>query len=219
MRKLVMSTLLAATAMLALPAQAATTIQATPTGALIGGFGINGASTTYGQTFTAPITGTLTNFTLWLSGGVGALFGGVGSWNGGNSYAEGNGSPTNLYQSADVASTAAGAYSFSPNVHVVAGQNYVAYLSVFGVAGANAYTTMPLATPGAGVNYFVWNNDDDPRGDASWNYFFDAGAAQFSATFAAGGVPEPATWAMLILGFGMVGGALRARRKAVAAFA
>ena len=219
MRKLLMTSLLAASALLALPASAATTISSTPNGSNIGTFGAGGGSTTYGQTFTAPITGTLTNFTLWLNGGVGALFGGVGSWNGGSSYADGHGSPTSLYQSATVSSTAAGAYSFSPNVHVVAGQNYVAYLSVFGVAGANSSTTMPLATPGAGVNYFVWNNVDDPRGDASWNYFSNFGSAQFSASFTAGGVPEPATWAMLIIGFGMVGGALRTRRKAAVAFA
>lgn len=39
-----------------------------------------------------------------------------------------------------------------------------------------------------------------------------------TANFTAPGVPEPSTWAMLILGFGMVGGAIR-RRKPVAAVA
>lgn len=33
----------------------------------------------------------------------------------------------------------------------------------------------------------------------------------------AGGVPEPATWAMLVMGFGLAGGAMRRRRTAVAA--
>lgn len=31
-------------------------------------------------------------------------------------------------------------------------------------------------------------------------------------TLASGGVPEPATWALMLIGFGMVGGAMRARR-------
>jgi hypothetical protein len=37
-----------------------------------------------------------------------------------------------------------------------------------------------------------------------------------SATPGNGGVPEPATWAMLIAGFGLVGGAMRARRTTTA---
>lgn len=37
--------------------------------------------------------------------------------------------------------------------------------------------------------------------------------------FLAAVVPEPATWAMLILGFGFVGGAMRARQRASIAFA
>jgi hypothetical protein len=34
-----------------------------------------------------------------------------------------------------------------------------------------------------------------------------------SFTLSIGGVPEPATWAMMILGFGVVGGAMRVRRR------
>jgi hypothetical protein len=45
------------------------------------------------------------------------------------------------------------------------------------------------------------------------------GIADFApdaATFRGGTVPEPATWAMLITGFGLVGGAMRRRRPATA---
>ena len=35
-----------------------------------------------------------------------------------------------------------------------------------------------------------------------------------SLSFSAGGVPQPSVWAFLILGFGGVGGSLRARRRA-----
>lgn len=45
--------------------------------------------------------------------------------------------------------------------------------------------------------------------------FATPGSANVSATFRliSNAVPEPSTWAMLILGFGMVGGALRSRRQ------
>lgn len=39
----------------------------------------------------------------------------------------------------------------------------------------------------------------------------------FGSAIAGGGVPEPASWAMLIVGFGLVGAATRYRRVAVAA--
>lgn len=38
-------------------------------------------------------------------------------------------------------------------------------------------------------------------------------ATSFSATTLAGGVPEPATWALMILGFGAVGYSMRSRRR------
>lgn len=38
---------------------------------------------------------------------------------------------------------------------------------------------------------------------------------QFSFTAASGAIPEPATWALFILGFGAIGGALRRRSSAV----
>ncbi|MBS0479011.1 MAG: PEP-CTERM sorting domain-containing protein [Proteobacteria bacterium] len=40
-----------------------------------------------------------------------------------------------------------------------------------------------------------------------------------TAINATGGVPEPATWAMMLVGFGAVGGALRSRRKATPRYA
>ncbi len=187
-----------------------------PTGSDIGPFG-SPDTQTYGQVFTAPITGTLTSFTLSLNGGVGALFGGVGTWNGGATWTTGFGSPTNLYKSGNVLSSAASSYTFTPNISVTAGSRYVAYISVFGVPGVNTTTRMPLGTNvDPNLNYFVWNNTSDPRGNAQWNYFFDAGDASFTASFA---VPEPATWAMLILGFGVIGGAMRRRQRVSVRFA
>ena len=52
------------------------------------------------------------------------------------------------------------------------------------------------------------------------------GRGRLATTFAgsldiapAGAVPEPASWAMMIGGFGMIGGVLRSRRKAIVRFA
>lgn len=41
-----------------------------------------------------------------------------------------------------------------------------------------------------------------------------SGAATFQAEIGAGAVPEPATWGMMILGFAVLGSALRGRRRA-----
>lgn len=40
-----------------------------------------------------------------------------------------------------------------------------------------------------------------------------AGNGSYAGTLAFAGVPEPATWGMLILGFGAIGGAMRRRRN------
>lgn len=51
-----------------------------------------------------------------------------------------------------------------------------------------------------------------------WNLRYDVSSGNFNLTSAQifqnyGGVPEAATWAMMLAGFGMIGGTLRARRK------
>jgi hypothetical protein len=167
-------------------------------------------SQTYGEVFTAPITGKLTLFSLWLEGGVGSLEGAVGTWNGGASYALGWGSPIALYVSAPVASTGTQQFTFSPNINVVAGQQYVAFLSVFGDAGAGGTTAMPLSSSSVtGIDYFVWNNSTTPYGNPSWNYFFDAGNAEFQANFTA--TPEPG--AVLLTVTMLLGVALLARKR------
>jgi PEP-CTERM motif len=202
-------------------ASASITISNGTSGSSISAFGYVD-SQTYGEVFTAPITETLTSFTLSLDGGVGNLYGGVGTWNGGPTFVLGAGSATNLYQSSDIPSTGAQSFTFAPDVGVTAGAQYVAYLSVYGDSGANATTSMPYF-PGtdnsvAGINYFVWQNSSSgqagPRGNPSWDYFADFGPAQFSATFSA--VPEPSTWAMMLVGFVGLGFAgYRTSRKTV----
>ena len=66
------------------------------------------------------------------------------------------------------------------------------------IAGANNFA-FAYTTPG------VSNGGSQGLGDEGFN---------ITNVVLTGAVPEPATWAMLILGFGVVGGAVRTRRRA-----
>jgi hypothetical protein len=192
-----------------------TVISNTPNGFSWGNFGTPN-TTTYGEVFTAPISGELTSFTLYLNGRIGNLIGGVGVWNGA-------GVSSVLYTSAPTASGTSN--TFAPNVAVVAGQEYVAFLSVDGVSGAAGLTTMPTGTVVSGLDSFVYNNTTGGSTYASsaWNgvgpwgdpRFVDA---EFSATFASA-VPEPSTWAMMILCFLGLGYMAHRRKNSTVRFA
>lgn len=65
----------------------------------------------------------------------------------------------------------------------------------------------------AGAHYFIASS-----GSADGNFnslWWDVSAV--TADSGNGGVPEPAAWAMMLAGFGLVGGAMRRRQKPVAA--
>ena len=186
-----------------------------PASGAINPFGAGGTPT-YGEVFTAPVSGTLTSFSLWLAAGVGSVEGAVGTWNGGSGFATGGGSPTTLYVSGPQASSGAQKFTFTPNLAVVAGQNYVAFLSTFGDAAADptAGVDMPLSTNFiSGVDYFVFNNGGSPYGNASWDYFTGFGNVQFAATFVSSPAPEPAAWTLMLAGFGGLGVVLRGSRR------
>jgi hypothetical protein len=73
------------------------------------------------------------------------------------------------------------------------------------LAHAATYSaSFTLANP-TNVSFFIY---DDFVSD-------NAGGVSLSLAQTTGAVPEPATWAMMILGFGVVGGALRRRRQTV----
>jgi len=59
----------------------------------------------------------------------------------------------------------------------------------------------------------------DPGSPNSWRYFYGGNETLSFTTAASGAVPEPASWALILGGFGLVGGAMRSRRaKAAVSF-
>jgi len=100
-------------------------------------------------------------------------------------------------------------------------------------AGTNAVfdsVTGKLITPGTIGNRLFSNSDGSVTGSPTGGWWFSVdtgGSGSCSNTCAVAGrdayrlpgVPEPATWAMMILGMGGAGAVLRRRRKAMVAFA
>ena len=75
--------------------------------------------------------------------------------------------------------------------------------------GGDVFKPFTLNQPvGGGMQV---NNDDGHMGRyANFNLAFGSQANTFSLTYA---VPEPASWAMMIAGFGMIGAAQRRRAR------
>ena len=187
------------------------------------GTGTGGQQTQYiGQTFTSPIAGQLTDFQFTLnSSTVTSLYGAVYEWTG-------SGLGTMLWQSPTVSGIGSqadggGVFDFSPTgVNLLQGHTYVAFLSTFGIAGNSGQ-----ATVGACFNAGCTTSDPNlgnlvyanvfPDGTTTWSNAFGIYDATFSATVSA--VPEPSTWAMMILGFFGVGFLAYRRRNGTAAVA
>ena len=81
-------------------------------------------------------------------------------------------------------------------------------LATFGNSGACTHYPSSfcafVSDYATGTPYFV---EQSPAGGGGW----------VAATITAGAVPEPATWALLITGFGLTGYAMRRRTAALAA--
>lgn len=172
-------------------------------------------TTSIGQSFTASVTGQLTNFQLTVnSGNLAKLVGQI--------YAlDGSGIPGALLWQSDVVTNPMGLLNFNPTgVNLTAGIKYVAFLSTFGISDNSG-----TAALGDTLSFLNGTNDipylgelvqDTLRGAnldehnyATLNYH----DLTFSATIAP--VPEAATWSMMLAGFGALGFAMRRRRVAV----
>ncbi len=102
---------------------------------------------------------------------------------------------------------------FTGSAALVVGQTYTALLSAASANvslnfGPNSNGTVDAYLPGR----LIKNNALDQA--CANNNYCDANF-RFTAA-AAAVVPEPATWGMMLLGFAMVGGAIRYRRRGVA---
>ena len=178
-----------------------------------------GATNTYGEVLVAPGS-SLTSFTFQANnGGLETNYvAEVYAWSG--STTSGGQVGAALYSGP--ASVLAGFNGFQAvtvntgGVAVTPGQRYAILLYDNSADGVNA--TWGLTPPfgahpdvAGDVGFFFNNGPSDGNGT-----FDDFGSLAYSATFA-GGVPEPATWAMMIVGFGAIGVGARRRRTAVPA--
>lgn len=178
-----------------------------------------------GQSFAATTSGSLTNLQFTLLGGstltsveaiLYALNGPLNS-----TFTPG----AELWRSSAVTGTS-GLLSFNPaGVNVTAGQNYVAFLSTYYTTGTGTASVSSCNPFGGGACAVSNANPSLGRaitGRALGTNLDELSFSQvvngsqdltFSATIAA--VPEPASWMMMISGFGILGGAMRRRTRAM----
>ncbi|MBS0360852.1 MAG: PEPxxWA-CTERM sorting domain-containing protein [Proteobacteria bacterium] len=172
--------------------------------------------------------------TLTFEGAVDQFNIGIGEWNGPSTFAPNYGISAIDYQSGVETVMAPGDFTFDPNVAVTAGLQYVVYVSTFGLTnnpdGTNGLALSQTATPG--IDYIVENllggpnspswfdiYDYDPSNIALTAHFTTPSLCNADHPLACGGpgAPEPAAWALMILGFGAAGASLRLRRRVAAA--
>ena len=176
-----------------------------------------------GESFAAPATGSLTNlqFTLLSGSTLTSVQAFVFALNGplATTFVPG----PEIWRSAAVAGTS-GLLNFNPTgVQLTAGQNYIAFLGTFyttGTGQASVSSCNPFSGGACAVSNANPNLGRAIIGRALGSNLDELSFAQvvngsqdltFSATVTA--VPEPASWAMMIAGFGLVGGAMRRRTR------
>ena len=204
-------------------------------GGSIGPLGNTGLPDILGEVFTAPVTGTLSSFTLTFNGVPDSFQAGIGAWNGPATWTPGFGVTSVDYETAAQNGVATGDFTFHPDIAVEAGQQYVAFVSTFGLTDNPDGTNGLLLsqTPTSGIDYIVYNYGSPSTNP--WDYNFNYQGLDFAITAhfttpqicnsdhpcdvngGPPGVPEPSAWALMILGFGATGAALRRRHTVVAA--
>lgn len=175
---------------------------------------------TYGQTFTVGADNHLDSFSMFLRGRAGGngtldLRGYVGAWDGSKVSAI-------LFSSATQTMNADGAlqeFMFAPNINLMSGARYVAFLSVSELA-AQSESLFLMPYGGFGVNTFsggefvYYNNGTNfaALSSTGWDCADSCGFGDVWLKASLSTVPEPATLALV--GLGLVGLSLGRRKKA-----
>ncbi len=100
-------------------------------------------------------------------------------------------------------------FDFADQIPLTVGSKYT--LSVVRVGGGTFFIRQSTANPYAGGNLFASIGSGSPL--ANFDLVFAEGVKVAPA------VPEPAAWAMMVGGFGFVGGAMRRRQRMTVRFA
>jgi hypothetical protein len=95
-------------------------------------------------------------------------------------------------------------------------RTYSASIAPITLAAGTYWFSLQNAVTAQG-NAAYWDENDGPSSAALSGY--GARASESFTLYANGAVPEPASWALMLGGFGMVGGAMRSRRKGAVSFA
>lgn len=234
MRKLVRTFILTAAAAATLASTAAsaavTTIDTTSFWNGTATVGALGSPSTgvFGQTFTAPDTA-IKSFTFFIDDGGSKIdvFGAVYAWTG--NLIAGNGPQgatgpalftSAVFKTAGVDGLTALTVD-TGSTTLVAGQNYVVLLAALSSQQGEAFFGIVDPNPGVasdgGFNYF--NNDFflPIINNGNWDSGLDYGTLAWVGEFGtAAVVPEPQSWALMLIGFGAMGVVMR-RKTVVAA--